>query len=51
MIPEAILNEYNSVVKSNPKAWIGFNAAINKYCVYIFDISFTKSLLIVKIEL
>lgn len=49
-IPNEILIEFQQTKKTFPKAWIGFNASINKFFVYIFPKSFTNSLLITEIK-
>jgi hypothetical protein len=45
-IPQKILNEYKETKKEFPKCWIGYNAYLDEYQVYIIPKSWTNSLLI-----
>jgi hypothetical protein len=45
-IPKKILDEYNETKKEFPKCWIGYNAELDEFCVYLIPISWTNSLLI-----
>ena len=45
-IPQEIVQEYSRKKKDFPACWIGFNANIDKYSVYIIPKSWTNSLMI-----
>ncbi len=49
IIPNDTLREYEQKNKNFPDCWIGHNATLDKYCIYIIPISWTNSLMIRKI--
>ena len=51
-LPAEIVTQYNQQKKEYKHSWVGFNAELNKYVVYMFPFGWLKpSLIITKIEL
>lgn len=49
-IPKEILDLHKRKLVDFPSAWIGYNANLHKYNVYIIPITWCNSLLITKIK-